>query len=207
MGRIPLIGELIKNIPLIGELRNSSKSSVVSAVKETGFSTAFSTVPIWFFPFFSAVFLSTNVGLLESVYASVAQGDLYIYSSSLVGPLIFAITSNYASFEDSKHQSPGASRIGKLTFAFPYGTWFFIISLLVCVLAGMCFGLVRFSTTGAISAKLNDGNLFWFSVGVYVFSTFCLFCVSVYRNELANTKFNDREMTDNFIEQWSNRNG
>ncbi|NKM25557.1 hypothetical protein [Rhizobium laguerreae] len=142
----------------------------------------------------------------ESIYATVSQGDLYIYAASLVGPLIFAITSNYASWDD-EIVSPGTSRLGKLTFSFPYGTWFFIISLIVCVLAGMCFGFVRFATTGVIAAQLNINNLFYFSVGIYAFSTFCLFCVSVYRNELASGKFSDADNTRDFLKEWNNRNG
>lgn len=193
-------------IPLLGELPNSNKASVIAALKEIGFSTAFSTVPIWFFPLFSAVFLTTGATLGENIYASVSQGDLYIYAASLVGPLIFAITFNYASWGDDR-PSPGASRLGKLTFAFPYGTWFFIISLIICVSAGMCFGLLRFSTTGVIAARLNKDNLFYFSVFIYLFSTFCLFCVSVYRNELASGKFNEAENTRDFVSEWNNRNG
>jgi len=197
---------VIRRLPLVGELPNSKKTSIVSAMKETGFSTAFSTVPIWFFPIFSALFLTTNVGLVESVYQSVSNGDLYLYACSLVGPLIFAITSNYASWEQER-QSPGASRIGHLTFSFPYGTWFFIISIIICVLAGMCFGLVLFSTNGAISARLNTSNLCSFSVVIYGVSTLCLFCVSVYRNEHASGKFADADSTRDFLDQWNSRNG
>ncbi|OCJ27079.1 hypothetical protein A6U89_09345 [Agrobacterium sp. B133/95] len=171
---------------------------------EIVFSTVFSTVPIWFFPIFSAVFLTTGATLSENIYASVSQGDLYIYAASLVGPLIFAITSNYASWND-QNAGPGTSRLGKLTFSFPYGTWFFIISLIVCVLAGMCFGMVRFATTGVITAQLNTVNLFYFSVIIYLFSTFCLFCVSVYRNELASGKFPEAESTRDFLNDWNNR--
>lgn len=197
---------MFRKLPLIGELPNSQRSSVVAAAKETVFSTAFSTVPIWFFPIFSALFFSTNTALSDNIYASIAQGDLYIYASSLVGPLVFAITFNYATWEP-KSSSPSASRIGNLTFSFPYGTWFFIISLLICTLAGMCFGLMRFATTGVISAKLNDHNLFWFSVIIYVFSLICLFCVSVYRNELANGKFTEANTARDFFEEWTGRNG
>ncbi|MGP4806476.1 hypothetical protein ACSV5G_22160 [Agrobacterium cavarae] len=193
-------------MPLIGELPNSNWSSIKSAIVETALSTVFSTVPIWFFPLISALFLSTKVTFGESVYATVSQGDLYIYAASLVGPLIFAITANYASWDD-RGASPGTSRLGKLTFAFPYGTWFFIISIIVCAMAAICFGIARFSTTGVIAAELNIDNLFKFSVAIYAFSIFCLFCVTVYRNELASGKFNDAESTREFLEEWNNRHG
>lgn len=173
---------------------------------ETALSTVFSTVPIWFFPLISALFLSTKVTFGESVYATVSQGDLYIYAASLVGPLIFAITANYASWND-ENASPGTSRLGRLTFAFPYGTWFFVISIIVCAMAAICFGIARFSTTGVIAAELNVDNLFKFSVAIYAFSIFCLFCVTVYRNELASGRFNDADSTREFLNEWNNRHG
>lgn len=197
---------MIRWVPLIGELPNSNWSSIKSAMVETALSTVFSTVPIWFFPLISALFLSTKVTFGESVYATVSQGDLYIYAASLVGPLIFAITANYASWNDD-NASPGTSRLGRLTFAFPYGTWFFVISIIVCAMAAICFGIARFSTTGVIAAELNVDNLFKFSVAIYAFSIFCLFCVTVYRNELASGRFNDADSTREFLDEWNNRHG
>lgn len=197
---------MIRWVPLIGELPNSNWTSIKSAMVETALSTVFSTVPIWFFPLISAAFLSTKATFGESVYATVSQGDLYIYSASLVGPLIFAITANYASWDD-RNPSPGTSRLGRLTFAFPYGTWFFIISIIVCAMAAICFGIARFATTGVIAAELNVENLFNFSVAIYAFSIFCLFCVTVYRNELASGKFSDADSTREFLKEWNSRNG
>lgn len=65
--------------------------------------------------------------------------------------------------------------------------------------------MVRFATTGVITAQLNTVNLFYFSVIIYLFSTFCLFCVSVYRNELASGKFPEAESTRDFLNDWNNR--
>lgn len=197
---------MIKKLPLIGELWNVKKVSLISAVKELVISTVFSILPIWFFPLISSLFISGSPSLKENMYSSVNQGDLFIYSSALVGPLIFAITNNYAEWGDSS-PSPSASRIGKLTFEFPYGTYFFFISISVCMIAAICFGLHRFSSTGLITVKLNTDALFNFSLVIYLFSLFCLFCVSVYRNELENFTTTDGKTTRNFVEEWNSRNG
>lgn len=197
---------MLAKIPLIGELRNSKRSSIIDAAKEMLYSTIFSTLPIWFFPVVSWLFLAESPSIYTNIYSTVNQGDLYIYSSSLVGPLIFAITYNYAEW-GGDNRSPNASRIGKLAFEFPYGTSFFFISISICMIAAICFGLQRFVMLGLISAKLNIASMLTASIFLYVFSLVCLFCVSVYKNELANFSTSDSKNTKNFINEWNTRNG
>ena len=114
----------LSRIPMIGGIFEAKQKSRISALFEIVISTLFSTLPIWFFPLLASTFIKSSPNFSDNVYSSISQGDLFIYSSALVGPLIFAITSNYAVW-GSDNPSPNASRFGKLTFEFPYGVWFF----------------------------------------------------------------------------------
>ncbi|MBB3706156.1 hypothetical protein [Aminobacter aminovorans] len=198
---------LFKATPLVGRLSESKRSSVLSASKELVLSTLFSTIPIWFFPIIYTYFFSNTPPLLTNMKAYVDQGDLYIYSSAMIGPLIFAITSNYAEW-GAKNDSPSVSRLGRLSFVFPYGVWFLSIAVLISMVAVICFGLMRFESSGFIDAKLNKDSLLTFSIFMYAVSLVCLFLVSVYRNDLSDTSASDaRASTADFLKDWSKRNG
>lgn len=193
---------LARKLPLVGGLCDSRKPSITSAAKEIIFSTVFSTFPIWLFPLFYAVFFVDSPGFLSNVTEAVSQGDLYIYSSSLIGPLLFAITFNYMSWGTS--ESLSAPRIGKITIAFPHGTAFLIISVFVLMLAVLCFGFARFESAGIIKAKLNKDSLLLVSVATYIFSLFSLFVASIYRNDLTSS-ISDPTGERELSEKWRNR--
>lgn len=196
---------MLKNIPMIGALFDSSRESITAAIKELFFSTVFSTLPIWFFPAIYAFFFKNSPPFLNNVHTNLIQGELYIYSSAIVGPLIFAITYNYATWGD-KNPSPNASKIGKLAFAFPYGTWFFFISVIISMISVICFGFVRFASSGFIIAELEHESLLDVSIFLYLFSLISLFLVCVYKNELSNPTSGSDTDTRDFVEAWNARN-
>lgn len=195
---------MLRKLPFFGSLANTRKTSVILALQEIAISTIFATIPIWFFPAIYTSFFNNSPSFAKNVAASIEQGDLYIYSSAIVGPLIFAITYNYAAW-DEENPSPNASRLGKLTFAFPHGIFFFFSSIFVSMITAICFGLLRFESSGFISAPLNKDSLLEFSMYLYVFSLVCLVLVTIYRNDLSRPPSHDSGEKA-FIEEWNNRN-
>lgn len=192
-------------MPLIGGLADARSSSVRAAIKEVGITTLFSTLPVWFFPtLYTLAFLDAS-SWRSNIHSAISQGDLYIYSSALIGPLIFAITVNYADW-GRETASPNVSRIGSITFALPYGVWFVLISFLIAMIAVFCFTLMRFESAGFIKARLNYDSLITVSMLVYPVALVCLFLVSVYRNDLANQSSIDSD-TKEFIDEWNSRHG
>lgn len=196
---------ILRNIPFFGALFNSTAASLIAASKELLISTIFSTLPIWFFPGIYTFFFKDTPPFLTNVRSSVIQGDLYIYASAIVGPLIFAITYNYANWGDD-NPSPSSSRIGKLTIAFPHGTWFFCTSVLISMVAVICFGLMRFESSGFIAARLDKDALLSVSIWLYLFSLICLFLVSVYRNDLSGPTARISDNANDFVKEWNSRN-
>lgn len=198
------MGSLFKFLPLVGGIFEAKPQSRRAALLELSISTLFSTSPLWFFPLLAAVFIRSSPSFVENVHSSISQGDLFIYSTALVGPLIFAITKNYAVWND-EHSSPNASRFGKLTFEFPSGMWFFLISLAICAVAAFCFGLLRLSSMGLILVEINTENMLITSGLLYGFTLICLYAVSVYKNELENFSGQGNSDTHDFVKQWNSR--
>ena len=197
--------DLIRRIPLYGELVNAKHKSFKIAFYEIIVTTLFATAPIWFFPIFVSSMIKGAPSFGEGVYASIVAGDLYIYATALIGPLVFSITKDYASWGDQQ-PSVNASRIGKLTFEFPYGNLFFLISILLSAVAAICFGLTRFQQAGLITAPLNTEVFLVASAVSYLFALTCLFAVGVYRTELEDFS-GEHSGTRDFLEQWKSRNG
>lgn len=198
------IKKVCSRAPVFGGVFEANKKSQRGAFIELFISTLFSTLPIWFFPLLASGFITSSPGFTENVYSSVSQGDLFIYSSALVGPLIFAITKNYATWGE-KNSSANSSRIGKLTFEFPSGMWFFVSSLGICAIAAFSFGILRLSNMGLLSVQINSENMLWTSGALYFYSLICLYAVSVYKNELENYSVLNNVDTQVFIKDWNQR--
>lgn len=201
-----MIKNAIRKIPVVGMLADVRGKSVASATYEIFITTLFSTLPIWFFPTVYTLFFVDSPGFYSNILESVSQGDLYVYSSSLIGPLVFAITYSYGTW-NSEYAPTTASKIGNLAIAFPYGSWFLVISLIIAMTSVFCFGFTRFTISGFILAKLNREALLLFSAGLYAFSLVLLFIVSIYKADLTEMSANDGSETSNFVDEWNNRNG
>ena len=189
---------------MVGGVVGARRSSITAAFKEVSITTIFSTLPIWFFPTLYTLAFLDSEGWRSNLYSAISQGDLYIYASALIGPLVFALTFNYGDW-GGDNQSPSASRIGNITFAFPYGVWFVFISFMIAMTSVFCFTLMRFEGAGFIIARLNYDYLIGVSMLIYPISLLCLFLVCVYRNDLSNQKLDDG--AKDFIAEWNSRDG
>lgn len=173
------------------------------ALKDMIISLLFSLLPIWFFPLI-LTFFSNSPSYMENIITSIGQGDLFIYSSALIGPLIYSITKQYGEKEENDDGRKSRFPI-TLTIKFPYGTTFFIISILVCMIAAICFGLLRFQSLQIISATLQGEAFLYTSIVIYVFTLSCMYCVSVYRLELESAPKHFGGDTEELMEAWKNR--
>lgn len=187
---------LFRKLPLVGELLSADRRHVGSATKEFLWTTAAATLPLWLYPFASTFIFSSGPSFQTGVLGSVAKGDLYLYSAAIVGPLMFALTTNYAEWNSANTTAP---RIGRLTFLFPYGTWFLVISLIIAVLSALAFGVIRYREEGQIIADLNADALVYVSVIMYLCANVCWFLVSVYKNALVDTAASTTSDERNFV--------
>ncbi len=193
-------------IPLYGRLFSAGRKSVNSSIKELLIGTMFSTLPLWFFPLAISFLLKDSPGSFVLIKKSLERGDLFIYSAALIGPLIYLITKRYVEIDNEESADENDNRLfGKINFEFPYGASFFIIAILICMVAAICFGFSNLNAVKDINVVLNTEFLFYFSIFIYIFSLSCLFSVSVYRNELENIGKNLGNDEREFLKKWQNR--
>lgn len=176
---------LVSRVPIYGQLFYSSKDSFVAAAKELLLATVFSLFPIWFYPLALWFFGVPFWGTLESF---VVQGELYLISAALLGPLVYATTKTYgqAGSDDrsngSDSEAQGFPRIWSLQF--PHGASFSVTSILVCCLAAILFGILRVSEHATVGPGSHEEATLVTSTLLYAFTLSCMFCVLVYRSNL-----------------------
>ena len=83
---------LVSRVPIYGQLVNSSKHSLAAATKELTVTTVFSLFPIWFYPL---LLYFGGVPFWETLKSFIVQGELYLISAALLGPLVYATTKTY----------------------------------------------------------------------------------------------------------------
>jgi hypothetical protein len=199
---IKIFSNLGRKVPLFGQLLDARKSSIKSSARELIIATIFSTLPIWFFPIIISQALEGTPGILDQIFRSVERADLFIYSTALVGPLIYSITKNYIELDQTSKEGI----FGKISFEFPYGMSFIVISPIICMFAAFCYGLSNLSTFDNFELIISKEFITFWSITIYLFSLFCLFAVSVYRAELENVSKSMTSDEQDFLKKWSSRN-
>lgn len=196
----------LTQIPIYGQLLNSSKGSLTAALNDLFITTLFSLLPLWFYPIIAKFGFGTP--FWSTVKSFVNGGELFIYSAALVGPLIYAITKKYSEDmeEDEQDSTSAVGVFPKIrSIQFPYGVWFVLISILVCCFAAIFFGIMRANSSASLPVQPDEDALFVVSGFLYLFTLSCFFCVSVYRLNLENTPKAFGQDTRNLMDQWENR--
>lgn len=184
--------------PIVGRLWEVPKSALREAAREVGLATAYGTMPFWFLPLISPFFLSGTL----STWRAFSNGELFIYSAALVGPVVYMTTKRHGRFRVPREVDDRENE-SQLTYIFPLGTSAINFAIVICVLSGFVFALQRIG--GKLSAKVglvpNETGIVWLSVGIAVLGTMLLFSVTSYRNMLENL---DREHGDTISRSLAN---
>lgn len=77
-----------------------------------------------------------------------------------------------------------ANKFG-FAIAFPHGTAFVFFLAMICIVAGITFSLMKNPAIANDPTKLNLNGIFWTSITLYLFSLYCFFWASAYRNAMA----------------------
>lgn len=198
-----LLRWLLTKIPVYGQLINSDRSSLRAAFTELSIATIFSLFPIWLYP------IIMLVGFGEAFWSNaesfIEGGELFLFSSALVGPLIYSITKKYG--EDEGDREETTSRFPRIrSIQFPYGFWFVLISILICLFSAIFFGLMRVNSANPLTARLDEDALFIVSTVMYFFTLSCFFSVSVYRLNLENIPRAFGDDTRDLMTEWGHEN-
>lgn len=200
---------LVSILPIYGQLVDSNAKNLKSACCDIAITTFFSLFPLWLYPIFSWV--TFDFSLKETLKTLTSNGELFLYSAALVGPLIYAITKRYGVDEDDETDEKKTKRRFTIikTIEFPYGRIFIIISVLTCIFSALFFTILQASNHIqkylGFEIPLERENLFLISVILYAFTLSCLFCVSVYRLDLESIPKRINEDTHKFVDEWNHR--
>lgn len=192
---------LITKVPVYGQLINSERRSLSSAGIELLIATIFSLFPVWLYPIIMMVGFGDP--FWQNAETFIENGEFFLFSSALVGPLIYSITKKYGDEKEPDESNYTFPRIRAIQF--PYGFWFVIISVLICLFSAVFFGLMRVNSETPLAGGLDEATLFSTSVLMYLFTLSCFFCVSVYRLNLEGTTEAFGEDTKDLMRQWERR--
>jgi hypothetical protein len=165
--------------------------------------TAFSALPIYFFPAIYTLAFGSQT-FLGNVWEAISQGDLYINSSAMIGPIIVAIMDKYGSW-DRHDVSPTATHIGSITIRFPFATAILLYTFAVAIISVLCFGIIRFEALKAISGEIKRESIIAFSIYIYASAIiFTLFVLAV-RNRLPVATEEGTPSAREFSKGWQGR--
>lgn len=210
---------ILRLLPFGRQFHLCSAKDFREAGLEVLITTIFSSMPLWLSPLIGPLILKTDVSYTEYVVSTVSGGELLVYCAALAGPLTYIITRKYG--ERSDTSSPGettAMRQFGYAIAFPHGAAFMFFSALICIVSGFSFSLMKNPAMSNDVTRLNLNGIFWTSIGLYLFSLYCIFWASAYRNAMApfvgdgptrDSTDPARQTTrdeDDFSQQWEQRN-
>lgn len=187
-------------LPFSREFHKCSTDDFKEAWIELLVMTFFSTMPLWIMAIIGPIIFTTTISFSDQLLSTINGGELFVYCAALIGPLIYIITRRYG---ETAHDEERFS----VVIAFPHGLTFVLFSALICVLAGIIFSLMKnpILASQEEAIKFNQSGIFWSSIAVYIFSLYCFFCASAYRNAMSG--FMDAASTDEdkFADAWKVR--
>jgi ABC-type antimicrobial peptide transport system permease subunit len=184
-------------IPFIGRLPDCSGKDLVQAAIEVGIATLFSTMPLWFLRVVGPMFL-------KSTPASDAMqtGELFLFSTTLVGPLVYIITKNYGEIDHTGQHSLLSYRI-----SFPYGFLFVLFSVLMCLTSSVAFTILRnpLFDKSQLDSIINYDSVINVSWWIFWLSILIFFCATAYRNSIEHIGETMRGSERDFAREWESR--
>ena len=194
-----VLGRLIGIIPIVGQLYGKcSTRNLIDSFWETLSFTVFATIPLWLIPVLGFLLFQSNRSMIEHAVDLADDGELFVYTAASLGPLFYIITKKYAEWEAEKH---------RLTISFPSGNAFLIFSLIVCIISGFGFAILRIPELKSDNLPVNHAGVIRFSLFLFASALTCLSCASAYRNSIeefvAGAQINVDQ--DDFLAKWRER--
>ncbi len=150
----------------------------MEASKEVAITVGTATLPIWFFPLMGLFLFSPSISL-QLLEHSISNGELFLFATSLVGPLIYILFRVY----DPRDTSFKAKY--KTSLVFPNSLLFAVIIFLICITAAAVFGLQKINPDFSASKISNTGYIILSAI-IFVVSVVSLLIATKSRNELVS---------------------
>lgn len=155
------------------------------ALTEVAVTTGTATLPVWFFPFIALFIVGASYarGLLDH---SVSDGELFLFCTSIVGPLLYTLFRIYEVPEaESEETDPAKKRRFKykISMVFPHAMKFAAIVFFICITSAAIFGLQKINPSFG-GSTINKAGYILLSVFLFVISITALLIATMLRNEM-----------------------
>lgn len=153
-------------------------------------------MPLWFLPLLSGIFFMKPV----SGYEAIRTGELFLFSTALVGPLGYIISKNYG----EKAPSDGKPALMRYAIKFPYGAGFIFACVGISLVSSFAFLVLRnpFFQSSEISKLINYDGVIDLSWITFVLATLILFCAIAYRNGFDSIARTMSDQERSFSDEW-----
>lgn len=190
----------IRLVPFVGRLPECSLEDIKDAATEVSIATAFATMPLWLLPVLSAILFKEPV----TGYEAIKTGELFLFSTALVGPLVYIISKNYGE-KTSRGEDRGFLRY---SIRFPYGQGFVYFCVAICLISSFAFIVLRnpLFKESELARMINYDGVITLSWACFVLATIIFFCATAYRNSLDNIPRVMPKQERDFIHEWETRN-
>lgn len=151
------------------------------AVIETALVVIFSTIPIWLFPAFAPFIFKIDDGAVAQVIQNIGQGELFLYSVAMLGPIFYATSYKYAEVQTGE----GMLKVS-VSINLPYGRTLLMLSALLAVVFGAIYGSMRLNIATGSSLEIDAGGTVYTSLFAYGFSSLLFLITCWVKNQLGD---------------------
>lgn len=178
---------IISQIPFFGGMAMARVRDHWGAMVELVPNLLFSTVPIWLGAILMLADESNEKNWFQLLMANLQNGELYIYSTALLGPLYYFIFTEYA----------GVNK-------FPNGRSLIIGSSLISLCAVAYFSALKTGKMFGFLGKIDKEFVFAFSWKLYLGAVLIAYLAYVYKKMLeGSTADIEQRQTGSFLDEYN----
>jgi hypothetical protein len=153
-------------IPIVGQIITLRGAHIAEAVREFLITFVLSILPLIVAGLYGLLFAAEKQWTFL-IHEAVRQGDLFIYTTGMLGPLIYIV-------QKTRAQAP----------RFPHGAAFLVLSLVIMLLSAIGYALIRANLVSTARQPMNETFVIEFSMSVFVASALMFFLCLAYRNKV-----------------------
>lgn len=183
-----MIKPLIRRLPIFGGLADARLKDHKEAATEVGLNVVLSTIPIWLGAVIMLFDKSVNSSWFALLARNVSDGELFLYSTALLGPMYYFIFTEYPD-----------------TPNFPSSRMFNAFSTIILLVCVAAFSFQRAKELFIPQENIDNEFLFSLSWKVYVSAIVLVYLAHVYKNLRESAATRMGEDTRDFVEQWRSR--
>lgn len=185
---IVMIQRSVRKFPLVGGLADAEIRHHRDALAEVSLNVALSTIPVWLGAFLMLADKSVDAEWFALLVRNVRDGELFLYSTAMLGPLYYFIFTEYRDMPN-----------------FPNSRMFIAISTVLLLICVGLFSLQRAEALFVESERIDKAFVFLLSWKIYIASIAVVYLAYVYKHVRESAATFMGEDTRRFVQEWKDR--